>query len=154
MRVKFLGRLLAELLIEPKRKADVFIGGEEETYMRRWWLIPRNRWFNIYLHHVMKSDEDRALHDHPWWSLSLLLRGEMLEVDQSGRERIEQGQFRWRGSEYAHRLEVRDQESAWTLFVTGPVVRSWGFHCPKGWVHWKKFTDEAGTGVGAGCGED
>jgi hypothetical protein len=42
--------------------------------MRRWWVIPRNKFFNIYLHHFLHSDDDRALHDHPWWNVSILLR--------------------------------------------------------------------------------
>lgn len=41
----------------------------------------------------------------------------------------------------------------WTLFVTGPVMRQWGFHCPdKGWRHWKEFTAEGKPGeIGPGC---
>ena len=30
----------------------------------------------------------------------------------------------------------------------------WGFHCPKGWVHWRDFTaGKDGEIVGKGCGE-
>ena len=47
--------------------------------MRRWWVIPRNKWFNVYLHHFLRSDDDRALHDQPWWNLSILLDGEYTE---------------------------------------------------------------------------
>ena len=37
----------------------------------------------------------------------------------------------------------------WSLFITGPVIREWGFHCPNGWRHWKQFTvrDEFGSYV-------
>lgn len=42
----------------------------------------------------------------------------------------------------------------WTLFVTGPRIRNWGFHCPNGWVRWEAFTPPADKGsVGRGCGE-
>lgn len=58
-----------DLIIEP-----------ENPYMLRWHLIPRNRFFNIYLHKFLRSDDDRALHDHPWsWNLSLILKGEYIE---------------------------------------------------------------------------
>ena len=46
---------------------------------------------------------------------------------------------------------------AWSLFITGPVTREWGFHCPQGWRHWKDFTSyrevgEDGRGcIGRGC---
>ena len=55
-----------------------------------------------------------------------------------------------RSAEYAHRL-ILISNVAWTIFITGSVKRQWGFHCPKGWVHWKDFTDETGNQVGKGC---
>ena len=48
------------------REPDFIIGGHEAPYLRRHWLIPRNRFFNIYVHEFLRSDDDRALHDHPW----------------------------------------------------------------------------------------
>lgn len=53
-----------------RRAPDFLVGGKENPYMKRWWLIPRNKWFNIYLHQFMRDDDDRALHDHPWWGPS------------------------------------------------------------------------------------
>lgn len=36
---------------------------------------------NIYLHHFRRSDDDRALHDHPWWfNISWLLDGNYDEM--------------------------------------------------------------------------
>ena len=61
------------------RAPDFVIGPAGDPYMRRWWVIPRNKWFNIYLHNIMRSDDDRALHDHPWTNVSVLLRGSYLE---------------------------------------------------------------------------
>ena len=141
-----------------KRKPDVVIGGDADPYMRRWWLIPRNRVFNIYLHHFMRSDDDRALHDHPWWNLSILLRGRYVEhtISAGGINRkIERraGQMKFRGAKAAHRIELIDGP-CWTVFITGPVLRSWGFHCRRGWVHWQKFTKPEKPGeIGSGCGE-
>lgn len=54
-------------------------GGPPRDYLKRWHLLPRNRWFNIYLHHFVHGDDDRALHDHPWASASLLLEGRYRE---------------------------------------------------------------------------
>ena len=135
------------------RKPDFVIGrsGVRE-YLRRWWVIPRNRWFNIYLHHILHDDDDRALHDHPWINCSVILKGQYMEVTPHGRFL----RRRWwpilRRPTAAHRLELIDGEPCWTLFITGPLVRQWGFHCPKGWRHWKDFVDERDSGqVGRGC---
>ena len=44
---------------------------------------------------------------------------------------------------------------SWSLFITGPKLRTWGFWCPKGWMHWEKFVKvvPGGNEIGAGCGE-
>ena len=54
---------------------DGIDGGPRRPYLTRWHMIPRNPWFNIYLHFFVHGDDDRALHDHPWRSWSLLLDG-------------------------------------------------------------------------------
>jgi len=125
-------------------------------YMSRWCLIPRNRLMNIYLHRFSGDDDDRALHDHPWPSISLCLDGALLEhyrgADGGDVVRyIPDGQWTYRGPWFAHRLQVLVVPT-WTLFITGPKVRSWGFHCPQGWRHWTEFVDAGDPGrVGRGC---
>jgi len=37
------------------RKPDFVIGRAGAPYLERWWVIPRNRWFNIYLHHFLSA---------------------------------------------------------------------------------------------------
>lgn len=154
--VRFLApRLMA---IGAGRAPDVEIGGSENPYLRRWFLIPRNRWFNIYLHHFCRSDDDRALHDHPWWNLSVLLRGQYVEhtIEPGGVNRRTTrvaGEMKLRRAKAAHRIELTDGP-CWTLFITGPRVRDWGFHCPQGWRHWRIFTSGPnGETIGRGCGE-
>ena len=61
------------------RDPDFVIGPKDAPYLQRWWLIPRNRWFNVYLHHILHSDDDRALHDHMYFNVSVLLRGRYVE---------------------------------------------------------------------------
>lgn len=162
-----------------RRLPDFVIGGHENPYLLRWWLIPRNPAFNIYLHKFLRDDDDRALHDHPWFWLSWILRGEYIEhtIDRGG---IHRRNVRCRGSVRvaspwrAHRIELwpwwigpddvpapvagepcdgNVRAPCWTLFITGPRLREWGFHCPdRGWVHWKQFTaaDDPGS-IGRGC---
>lgn len=128
---------------EPNKK----IGGD---YLWRWYIIPRNRFLNIYLHRFGRSDDDRALHDHPWFSVSVLLKGEFLEHSFKSKRHIPQFIPVFRTAKFAHRLELV-RGPAWTLFITGPRIRSWGFYCPKGWRHWKEFTTPDGSSIGRGC---
>jgi hypothetical protein len=139
------------------RPADFLIGGIGNPYLRRWYRIPRNRWFNVYVHELLRSDDDRALHDHPWCNVSVILDGSYTEhtIAKGGihhRAIRRPGDVVFRLPWAAHRLEV--SAPCWSLFITGPVVRQWGFHCERGWVPWQQFVDATDTGsVGRGCGE-
>lgn len=172
-------RLIAHVT---RREPDVVIGGMERPYVRRWWLTPWRRWTeaakesprrwvraigrfgelapNVYLHQFLRSDDDQALHDHPWANCSIVLRGAYTEhTIAAGGVHHSQivsagGGIRVRLSgRFAHRIELHGGP-CWTLFVTGPRYREWGFHCPAGWVHWKNFTaaDDPGA-IGKGCNQ-
>lgn len=131
-----------------RRPPDVTIGNR---YLLRWHVIRKNRVFNIYLHRVIQSDDDRALHDHPWVSLSWILSGSYRERMVSGSRILETGDRAMRGARTAHRLEVVSSPVI-SLFITGPKVREWGFHCPQGWRHWADFLDPSDNGkTGRGC---
>lgn len=144
--------------ISSSREPNFLIGGAEDPYMRRWWVIPRNKMFNIYLHHFRHSDDDRALHDHPWVNCSILLFGSYVEhtIAAGGVERAEhyaEGAMKMRFATAAHRIEL-DDGPCWSLFITGPVMREWGFHCSKGWRPWRQFVDDRDNGkIGAGCSD-
>ena len=136
-----------------QRPPDFLIGDPSDPYLRRWHMIPRNRWLNVYLHHIRRSDDDRALHDHPWHSASVVLKGEYLEVTERRRRVYRAGSVIFRRATHAHRLVLHRPVAAWTLFITGPHRREWGFHCPQGWVHWQEFVGTNAGEVGRGCGE-
>ncbi len=147
-------RLIA---LADRRAPGTVIGGADRPYLKRWYLIPRNPVFNVYLHHFLRSDDDRALHDHPWANVSVLLQGEYTEhtISAGGinvRTVRRAGDLKARRPSAAHRVELH-AGSCWTLFITGPRVRAWGFHCPHGWRHWKDFTNPADGGrtIGRGC---
>lgn len=145
------------MAIAQRRPPDFIIGGEQNAYLKRWYVIPRNPLLNIYLHQFLRSDDDRALHDHPWLNLSIILRGSYTEhtILAGGVERRivrTAGEWKLRRAKAAHRIDLHDGP-CWTLFITGPRIRSWGFRCPRGWVHWRAFTnpDDRGQTVGRGC---
>lgn len=155
MKSNLVDKLIARVT---RRAPDLVIGGQARPYLRRWFVLPRNPVFNIYLHHFLRSDDDRALHDHPWANCSILLRGTYTEhtIAAGGihrRDVLAAGSFRvrWTGR-IAHRVELHDGPCR-SLFITGPRYRAWGFHCPsQGWIHWQRFTapDDRGA-TGAGC---
>lgn len=144
------------LRLMARRAPDFVIGGADRPYMQRWWVIPRNRWFNIYLHKIIRSDDDRALHDHPWLNCSILLKGSYVEIvpaalpykygDRTVVKVRHAGSVVTRRAVQPHRLEIID-EPVISLFITGPNVRTWGFYAPQGWVNWKDFTDPDDPGL-------
>lgn len=197
--LRFIARLLFKHLarrVATDRKPDFVIGHADNPYLLRWYLTPwrdafkdmpaasRSRWQefvsrlpNVYLHCFMRSDDDRALHDHPWNWCSFLLAGQYtevthepidfdlspggadymvidLEADYMQVARVySAGALRGHRAEFAHRLMIPEGSQTWTLFFCGWRRRRWGFHCPQGWVPWEQFTDPATSGatVGRGC---
>ncbi|WP_238320057.1 hypothetical protein [Sphingobium sp. YBL2] len=136
------------------RMPDFVIGTVDNPYLLRWWIIPRNEQQNVYLHRILRDDDDRALHDHPWPNTSLLISGRYREITPEGTFIREAGSLVTREAEALHRLELIDGEPAVSLFFTGAKEREWGFDCGGRWVHWKDFTaGENGELVGRGCGE-
>lgn len=142
-----------------------YIGGEDDPYMLRWHLIPRNKWLgNLYLHKFVRDDDDRALHDHPWPFVSIVLWGSYNEWVQVG-DHLQILQTRsmfniaWNHAEHRHRVVLPRRANGsvrpcWTLVFTGRKSRLWGFWCAKGFVPWYDFSDsEDSQKVGKGCGE-
>jgi hypothetical protein len=126
--------------IMASRNPDLVIG---DNYLRRWWAIPRNDFANVYVHLFLASDDDRALHDHPWASTSVVLTGGYFEHTHEGRFWRAPGDVITRKASDAHRIELLQVGAALvpaiSIFMTGPVERAWGFHCPEGWVGYEDF---------------
>lgn len=154
-------RALAE-----RRDPDIVI---RDKYMRRWYLIPRNPFFNIYYHEFAAPDEP-VLHDHPWLNLSFILDGAYVEhvpasstkealkypavaAHPSGQRSLIRmaGDLVLRRPTSLHYIEPITRTVA-TLFITGPRIREWGFLCWKGWVHHRDYVDARDSGkTGLGC---
>lgn len=140
-------------------KPHQIIGSLEDPYLYRWKLLPLNRWFNVYLHKFMRSDDDRALHDHPWFNASIVLNNGYFEHYQDGTVKYQKpGSIIFRGAREAHRIELMygragTELPVWTIFIIGPKLRTWGFYCPQGWRRWTEYVEitEAGNEIGKGC---
>lgn len=147
--VIFLARML--ISANANREPDLIIGGPDNPYLRRWWLQKDPARSSVYLHQMLRDDDDRALHDHPWPNTSIILDGTIREVTPGGSRMLTPGSITHRKATDSHRLEIVDGP-AWSLFITGKRCREWGFHCPQGWRHWREFVDTRDHGqIGRGC---
>lgn len=168
--IEFLARLCLGYAM--RRAPSFVIGRIDDPYLLRWYLTPWSGWWrierrdrmpwwrraltslpNVYIHLILRSDDDRALHDHPWPSCSIILRGQYIEVSRHEGHpalvrsiRRKAGSVVLRGSMKAHRLVI-DTEPCWSLFLTGFRVRIWGFHAEGGWVPWYEFCDPDNPGL-------
>ena len=145
---------VADWLIRRSQRTPYFHlikGGE--TYMRRWWLFnpydnetrqTRWRWcpISIRVHHIMKPDEDRHLHDHPWNARTIVLKGYYFEETpkrfktlakrgSGDTARIGYGQF--------HRIHTVSRGGVYTLFISGKYRGSWGFLVGGQKVPWREY---------------
>lgn len=155
---------------------DFVIGPVDDPYVHRWWILGRDETKpNLYLHKFFRSDDDRALHDHPWPNASWLLDGSYDEVLFDGPTPSDDGHpqtlpptkvvCRAAGdlvtrpnAAFAHRICLLSKAGggelpAVTIFATGAKEREWGFHYPNGWRHWTEYVEEieGGNKVGRGC---
>lgn len=116
-------------------------------YMTRLYIL-NTPWFGLKLHWFWGPDPDEACHDHPWWFLSLLLRGwyveermtlehpylgmmpderHMMTVHQQWYQRRSWlGSIAFRRAKDIHNI-IRVAPGTVTLVLNGPKERSWGF---------------------------
>lgn len=86
---------------------------------------------SIRVHHWLAPDDDRAFHDHPWWFLTFVFSGGYTDVGPRGRDVVTAPAVRYRPALHQHTVFPHAQ-GAWTLLITGPKARAWGF-----WRHGK-----------------
>ncbi len=167
------------------RPSDFLIQNENGPYLARWYVIRQGRrWLdrspairrhdlehenprvdggrrNVFVHQFLASDDDRALHDHPWPWITIILDGEYLEhvpadarhpggPTVAHRRRAGDVVMRYNAAR-PHRIELIDHRPTTTLFLTGRKRREWGFYCRQGWRHWRNFTATDGRGGSRGC---
>ncbi|MGE1156879.1 hypothetical protein [Pseudomonas kitaguniensis] len=147
-----------------------------EMYMGRWWLFnPYSRdthkpalWWcpwSFRVHHIMRPDEDRDLHDHPWNARTVILRGwyteERLDLATIA-DRLTPGRpllllpdeevyklttttrnpgdtARLNHGEY-HRIDELSPGGVFTLFITSKWRGDWGFLVNGVKVQWRTYT--------------
>lgn len=156
----------ADALIERSKATPYFhIYDGGSLYMERYWLTPRSqlvataRGYELApgvkwcarIHHIVRPDLDRHMHDHPCDFLSVVLRGGYVEkrptfknpIFHRGRESM-RPTFRGAGSVAFRRAHDRHLISelhgdVWTLFLMRRTDNPWGFWTPDGKVFWERY---------------
>ena len=136
-------RLPASLVV----RADEIRGHDGSPYMERWFVV-ESKSLTVRYHHLLASDSDRDLHDHPWDFVSLILEGSYVEETPAGEQRFSAGDVVVHRANDLHRLQLLDGP-VWTYVSTGPFVKTWGFQTPSGWVPWREY-ERAGSSQRAG----
>lgn len=114
-------------------------------FLKRWRLV-QTPWFSIFVHRMQVPDPGNDLHDHPWAFLSLVVKGGYVErvAERGVAGEVLRGRGRW--SVAGIRLDQRHTVAAvrdptWTLIVTGPTRRRWGFFVDGEWQDWEREYD-------------
>jgi hypothetical protein len=93
----------------------------------RWWLVPKNNILNIYIHKF------------------ILVHGEYLEMVSDGMRILRKSFIPiLRAPREFHRIELPGNKPAWSIFITGPKIRDWGFLTDNGWKHNSELMDKNG----------
>ena len=148
-------------------KHKTVVNCDRQPYLTRWYVF-RSAPVAIFIHRFHRSDEDRALHDHPWSFITFILwRGYVEHTDRPcslcvggagynvffparcpfcGGTEIERsldrkypGMICWRPAEWRHRVELVGGRPAWTLVVRFRERRIWGFWERTGFIAWNKW---------------
>lgn len=167
--IKLIARLLTSfpsltdrLLAYAKKTPYMHLDG----YMNRWWLFNpvdmatsrrKYNWipFSVRFHEILRPDDDRALHSHPWRAKSIILKGWYDEVRENPEfesmlpEHSGNAQYyevtRYPGDVVSlahnevHRIVATSSTPVLTLFFTFKYMGTWGFKVNGVIVPWREY---------------
>lgn len=123
----------------PRRRTIMSCASEHGVLLVRYFVFQSER-LAVYVHHLMTSDEDRALHDHPWSFVTFLMSSGYYEHTPTGRHWRRRFSVLYRPATWQHRLEL--VKPTWTLVFRFRRVRVWGFITKGGWMDWRTYGRE------------
>ena len=112
----------------------------EEPYLERWIL-----WCGVTLrlHRFLKSDDDRAFHDHPWWFVSLPLAPYVEITPAKAPKHIKPWRLHFRAAHHRHIVQLGNNRPVRTIILTGPKSREWGFWEGDRFVHHQEWLNSS-----------
>lgn len=141
-------------------------------YMERWWLFNayagqeeldeskrhdrKYKWLpSIRIHHILRADLARDLHDHPWDARTIILKGWYIEdrleqfyhnnpewpdIDIIKYTKVRGDTATLKYGEY-HTITKVSPGGVWTLFMTWDYKGMWGFLVNGVKIPWREYTD-------------
>jgi hypothetical protein len=138
-------------------------GGEKSTvkingkpYLQRWIIYAGG---TLRLHKFYRGDDDRAMHDHPWWFVTFPLKGYWEQVPNPKsptglmKRFVKPFRFHYRPAKFKHivlgstarydvdveDIHVTTPKPFWTLVISGPRSNKWGFWPDGKYVYYRDF---------------
>jgi len=89
---------------------------DQRPFALPWWMP-----FNAFVHHwKLGPDTPESFHDHPRWSITVCLKGRIIERTPWGERLLRPGSVVVRSRKAIHAFEVpKDSGDVWTLFIVG-----------------------------------
>ena len=157
---------IAEWIIQRSFKTPYF---HLEGYMDRWWVFnpyggrkddptadeatrhnAEYPWLpSIRVHHILREDHARDMHDHPWDARTIILRGSYIEERMKWMgHRDDVIEYHRKAGDTAtlnfgefHNITSVSKGGVWTLFFTWKWHGDWGFFVNGRKVPWQQYSD-------------
>jgi hypothetical protein len=136
---------LVDRLIAHAQRTPYF---DLDGYMERWWLHPaeddkQSPLASIRIHHILRADHERHLHNHPWAARTIILKGWYRERRMVGGVEVETtlhaGDTAAIGVDTFHSIDEVSPGGVWTMFFMSPWQKTWGFDTDHGFVPWRTY---------------
>lgn len=116
----------------------------KRDYLHRWSLwLPGG--LSLKIHKIVRPDNDRCEHDHPWWFIRVILWGGYREIIKGqSYDRLPWRPWAfWRIypclPSFQHKIIELFKDANYSLVLCGRNKGTWGFKTKKGWIPWQKF---------------
>jgi hypothetical protein len=99
-----------------------------DPYLRRYFLREDDDGTQVWLHHFLRNDYDRALHTHPWSAVSEILCGGYTEETPKGLRSYAPGETNTITPDTLHKI-VSVEPNTWTLMTVSGLgdIPAWEF---------------------------
>jgi hypothetical protein len=131
------------------------VSKEGKVHFRRYRLLA-TPWFNIYIHQILKSDEEAHMHDHPWHFQSYIIKGSYAEKWTEYPDHLYAFESVWSSkpameglaprrvirhhARDAHKITLLTPD-VWTFVITWGRKRLWGYQTEQGWIDFKTYRE-------------
>ena len=106
---------------------EILTHDERGPYLEKWHLSREADGSARLMHHILRSDGDDELHDHPWDNGTLMVTDGYWEITPKGRRWVAPDEIVVRKAHEFHRIELEPGTHPLTIFWHGPKINEWGF---------------------------